>query len=631
MIFVKLFRKIKARIKKKKKKKQFRFLLRMKKKLTILFLCVAGVLVVMIGRLGFIEVKSGERYEKIVLSNQEYGSTTIPFRRGDIVDRKGTVLATSTDVYNVILDCSVLTSKESYLEPTMEALRECFREEELNYSFEEIRAFIADNKDSRYLKIAEKLPAEEIEAFEALQEKVNYGEEEEYSFFGTVMTAMSNRFVVSFMEDNYGFQEILLNFIKENYESFSIQQKSNAAYWLGRISYKNLASEAMKILNEEFEKYKPLVKKNNKNTQENCDNHFLFRSICTGLLSQEQTNILDEYLCLVVTNDIANAVNRGAVIEYFGDNYQMAAHDAYYLDTDLSTGEQAIHILNSRIENALSGESKKFVEKNLVTMLTLLQARIQNRNQTLKFDIRPYVEKALEYIAVYRTRPQNIVSGKLLFYFRSVEDDLKAFLESDEFDIGPMIYSQYRGLRLVKRSQWTERNIEDPESISEHTYSAWLLAMIFLPEENDVEGYLKREILDMLLVHDMAEAIIGDQTVSLCEPTRELKSQNEVLKKLFLKGTYPDIANLTHYYNVWTGYYEGMNINARIARDINLIQTVYTFCEYYCIYPDHFPSGDVRKWMKEKNNLKTDIGYQLFDRLITQNKEFSAVFETEEY
>ena len=179
MIFVKLFRKIKARIKKKKKKKQFRFLLRMKKKLTILFLCVAGVLVVMIGRLGFIEVKSGERYEKIVLSNQEYGSTTIPFRRGDIVDRKGTVLATSTDVYNVILDCSVLTSKESYLEPTMEALRECFREEELNYSFEEIRAFIAENKDSRYLKIAEKLPAEEIEAFEALQEKVNYGEEEE--------------------------------------------------------------------------------------------------------------------------------------------------------------------------------------------------------------------------------------------------------------------------------------------------------------------------------------------------------------------------------------------------------------------------------------------------------------------
>lgn len=454
----------------------------------------------------------------------------------------------------------------------------------------------------------------------------NYRESGDFSFFGTVMTAMSNRFMVSFLKDDYGLQETLLSFIKENYADFNIQQKSNAAYWLGRITFKNLSSEAVEILTEEFKRYKPLVKPDNRNTQENCDNHFLFRSICTGLLSQGQVNILDEYLCIVVTNDIANAVNRGAVIEYYGDNYQMAAHDAYYLDTDLSTGEQAIRILDSRIEVALSGRSGKFVEKDLVTMLTLLQARIQNRKQTLKFDIRPFTEKALEYLSIYRTRPQNVTSGKLLFYFRSVEEDLKACLESDRFDVGPMVYNQYRGLRLIKRSQWTERKIEDPESISEHTYSAWLLAMLFLPEEQETEGYSKREILDMLLVHDMAEAIVGDQTISLCEPTKELKSQNEVLKKLFLKGTYPDIANLTHYYNVWTGYYNGININARTARDINLIQTVYTFCEYYCIYPDHFPAEDIRKWLSEKNNLKTDIGYQLFDRLITQNKEFAAVF-----
>ena len=224
----------------------------------------------------------------------------------------------------------------------------------------------------------------------------NYRESGDFSFFGTVMTAMSNRFMVSFLKDDYGLQETLLSFIKENYADFNIQQKSNAAYWLGRITFKNLSSEAVEILTEEFKRYKPLVKPDNRNTQENCDNHFLFRSICTGLLSQGQVNILDEYLCIVVTNDIANAVNRGAVIEYFGDNYQMAAHDAYYLDTDLSTGEQAIRILDSRIEVALSGRSGKFVEKDLVTMLTLLQARIQNRKQTLEFAIRPVTEKALE-------------------------------------------------------------------------------------------------------------------------------------------------------------------------------------------------------------------------------------------
>ena len=76
----------------------------------------------------YIEVTSGEKYEKIVLTQQEYDSTILPYQRGDIVDAKGTVLATSVDVYNVILDCKVLNSKEEYLQPTIEALTSCFED-----------------------------------------------------------------------------------------------------------------------------------------------------------------------------------------------------------------------------------------------------------------------------------------------------------------------------------------------------------------------------------------------------------------------------------------------------------------------------------------------------------------------
>lgn len=318
-------------------------------------------------------------------------------------------------------------------------------------------------------------------------------EDDDRSFFATMLTAMANHFVVTFIKDDYNLQETLLTFITENYEVFNMQQKSNAVYWLGRITYKTLANESVTMLTKEFTKYKSIVKTNNKYTQENCDNHFLFRAICTGLLFQGQANMMDEYLSIVVANDVANAINRGATIEYFGDNYQMVAHDAYYLDTDLSTGEQAIKILNSRIESALFGNTGKFVENNLVTMLTLLQARIQNRRQTLKFDIEPFVLKAIEYLKVYQTRPQNVVSSKLLYYFQSVEEDLQQYIEDETFDIGPMIYNRYRGLKQVKRSQWVSHEIEDPESVSEHTYSAWLMAMFFLPEEHSSEGYSKRE------------------------------------------------------------------------------------------------------------------------------------------
>ena len=130
----------------------------------IIFIAIAGVLICLVGRLAYIELESGDKYAKIVLNQQEYSSKTIPFRRGDIVDRKGTVLATSTDVYNVILDCSVLTSREDYLEPTLSALNQCF-----GLDTGELRTYVSENPKKRYYVLAQKLPYDEIAQFESLQ------------------------------------------------------------------------------------------------------------------------------------------------------------------------------------------------------------------------------------------------------------------------------------------------------------------------------------------------------------------------------------------------------------------------------------------------------------------------------
>ena len=142
----------------------YKFLTRMKAKMLIVFLIIIGMLIALVGRLAYIELKSGDKYGKIVLNQQEYSSKTIPFRRGDIVDRKGTVLATSTDVYNVILDCSVLTSREQYLEPTIAAMVQCFGVDET-----ELRTYVSENPKKRYYKVMDKLPYEEIAQFEDLQ------------------------------------------------------------------------------------------------------------------------------------------------------------------------------------------------------------------------------------------------------------------------------------------------------------------------------------------------------------------------------------------------------------------------------------------------------------------------------
>ena len=57
-------------------------------------------------RITVINASQGNQYSKQVLSQsqQKYDSRVIPFKRGDITDRNGVVLATSEKVYKVILD-----------------------------------------------------------------------------------------------------------------------------------------------------------------------------------------------------------------------------------------------------------------------------------------------------------------------------------------------------------------------------------------------------------------------------------------------------------------------------------------------------------------------------------------------
>lgn len=502
-------------------------------------------------------------------------------------------------------------------------------EQIFQYTFDENYKFSDMEKAGTMWALAHKHPSfmEFLIAFYFVSRIKDYKNATEYPFFQVMLTSVSNQFVSSFLQNDYSLQETVVEFVNEHYAGFNVHQKSNAAYWMGRITYKNLSNMVLTFLTSEFSKLKLLVKTNNKNVQENLDHHFLFRSVCTGLLSRGQANMMDEYLCIVITNDIANALNRGTAIEYFGDAFQLAAHNTYYLDTDLSIGERALNKLNERIEASLYLHNGKFVENNLVTMLTILQARIQNKCKRLRFDITPYVHKALEYLDAYKTRPQNVASSKILMYFESIKEDLQSYVRLEKFDIAPLIYNKYRRLKDVKRKQWLNHDIYDPESVSEHSFSAWLMAALFLPEEYNTDGYIKKEILDMIMIHDMSEAELGDRVIPLNEPTSDLEPQNHVMKKLFLKGTYPNIANLTYYYNVWTGYYNNININAKVARDVNLIQTVYTFLEYYSRYKEKFTREDLRVWMDEKNNLITDLGYNLFERLITENTDFTDILK----
>lgn len=184
----------------------------MRNKLRLLYVAVLLVFVALSARLIWLNYAKGDHYKKQVLSQQRYDSSVIPFRRGDIVDVKGTTLATSEKVYNLVIDAKVMNTvlggKTPYLEPTLTALGEHF-----DLDMSAIRAHVSTNKESSWYVPLKRLSYEEISGFQnAMAENGNIRGvwfEEEYKRFYPYGTLASDAIGFSGIDNvgSYGLEE----------------------------------------------------------------------------------------------------------------------------------------------------------------------------------------------------------------------------------------------------------------------------------------------------------------------------------------------------------------------------------------------------------------------------------------
>lgn len=148
-----------------RKKRPVKFTRGMTNRLLFIFSVIVVGLVILVINLIKIYKNFGDEYNIKVLEQQNYSNKTIPYKRGDIVDRNGVVLATSIKVYNLILDPKIMVSEdEKYLEPTLEALNACF-----GYDINELRQIVYENAKRSYYVYAKKLTYEQMEVFLDMQ------------------------------------------------------------------------------------------------------------------------------------------------------------------------------------------------------------------------------------------------------------------------------------------------------------------------------------------------------------------------------------------------------------------------------------------------------------------------------
>ena len=129
----------------------------MKRRTMIACGIIALLFVLLIGRLIYFSIFKNGIYKRQVLSQQNYSSETLPYKRGDILDRDGNTLATSQKMYTLVLEPKNILRSEEVQKSTIDALHKYKKLDE-----DKLLKFIKRHKDSYYSVYREELSYSQI-------------------------------------------------------------------------------------------------------------------------------------------------------------------------------------------------------------------------------------------------------------------------------------------------------------------------------------------------------------------------------------------------------------------------------------------------------------------------------------
>lgn len=453
--------------------------------------------------------------------------------------------------------------------------------------------------------------------------------------FDIIFPKTVTRFITGQINSSSANEFKVLSLIKERYHEMGTRGKSEMTYWLGRIRSPRLQEEATQILieleKEALQEYEE--KKRSKNGYQYRDKKedvFLIRGISVSLIYQQVPGASDEYIATLIKDDLANTINRGFHLEYYGDKDYLPSYNTLNYEDDLSVGESTIKQLLASVEDDLScGRKSVAYDLNLFTVCSLIQARIEQYGRSYGSSFAEYVRRVL-LLVENRQGSKNGPFSILDWYFFSIQEDFSGWISGRFLDgkgVSAYLLQTFGTSPSVDRTGWVKHGIPNPESIVEHSFNCWLMGVLFLPAEYPSQtDYSKETILSMLLIHDLGEYVTGDIEKTQKANDRSYQcDENLVMSSFLIKGTYPETPNLYEYFSLWHEWEERATYNSRVAKDIDIVQAVYQLCTYLLQYRDNFTEEKMRRWISERRDLTTDLGRQIYDKAITGNSRFKEL------
>lgn len=449
-------------------------------------------------------------------------------------------------------------------------------------------------------------------------------------FFNMVLQKTITRFVVTMINEIDDYEHNVLIIAEKYYNDLSLFGKSELTFWMGRLRNSKRKSRSIELLKEYRKIEQAEYEKNDfESLRKKRDKAFILRGVTVSLIYENDKDSLCYYLNSLITDKIANSVNRGFHLEYYGDKPYIPKKSLLDFEDDLSKGENTLNVLCLSLDKRMKkNERNAYVALvELMTICNLIQARVEAYDlHTKVIGIGHYIEKCIEYLKWIRCYSLLDDMPKVKAYFEWMSDELVKLNCPRDYSKSN-VFNLYTNASKVERTGWVESKVPNPENIVEHMYKCWLVGLLYLPDEFDDAEYDKQSILQMILIHDLGETVTGD--INRPEKIKNLKhydeEENKVMHSLMFSGTYPASPNLNHYLDLWENWENKSNINYKIAKDIDNIQTIYQYCDYYLSHSELFSINDTVYWLSGGQELYTELGKQIYATLITENPLFKEL------
>ncbi|XP_062223914.1 uncharacterized protein LOC133922554 [Phragmites australis] len=154
-------------------------------------------------------------------------------------------------------------------------------------------------------------------------------------------------------------------------------------------------------------------------------------------------------------------------------------------------------------------------------------------------------------------------------------------------------------LKTTKRAGWVKRGVQAPESVADHMYRMGVMALVAA----DLPGVDRDRCVKMAIVHDIAEAIVGDITPSDGVPKEE-KSRREKEALDHMCDLLGGGSRAQEIRELWMEYEENASLEAKVVKDFDKVEMILQALEY-----EKEQGQDLEEFFQSTaGKFQTDIG-----------------------